>query len=96
MRRVSYQTDFWQRRPAHRTPPAPERKTHIAVADLLRVACRPNWIWSHIANGEYRTTKTGALLQRMGVRRGLFDFLLISPDGVHFWLELKRGSAPLT
>ena len=39
---------------------------------------------------------TAALLQRMGVRPGLFDFLLIGPDGRHFWLELKRGRAPLS
>ena len=37
---------------------------------------------------------TAALLQRMGVRPGLFDFLLIGPDGRHYWLELKRGPPP--
>lgn len=93
---ITPQRDFWKRQPVRRLPPALERRTHIALADLLRASCRPGWIWSHIANGEHRSPQTGALLKRMGLRRGLFDFLLISPDGVHHWLELKRGNAPLT
>jgi hypothetical protein len=32
----------------------------------------------------------------MGVLAGAADFLLIGPDGVHRWLELKRGRAPLS
>ena len=79
-----------------RSSPPIERRTHIAIADLLRVAARKDWIWSHIANGEHRSKATAALLQRMGVRPGLFDFMLIGPDGRHFWLELKRGKAPLS
>jgi len=93
---IRAQRDFWQRQTVRRVAPAPERRTHIAIADLLRSKCRYGWIWSHIANGELRTEKTGALLQRMGVRRGLFDFLLISPTGQHYWLELKRGTARLS
>ncbi len=83
------------RRQTRSSPPI-ERRTHIAIADLLRVAARKDWIWSHIANGEHRSKQTAALLQRMGVRPGLFDFLLIGPDGRHYWLELKRGRAPLS
>src|SRR5262245_55811079 len=89
-------TDFWQRRPARALPPPIERRTHIALADLLRHTCRPSLRWSHIPSGEYRTEKTGALLKRMGMQRGMLDFLLISPTGQHHWLELKRGPAPLT
>jgi hypothetical protein len=87
---------FWQHRPARRAPPPIERRTHIALADLLRVACRPGWWWSHVPSGEHRSERTGGLLKRMGLQRGMLDFLLISPAGVHHWLELKRGSAPLT
>jgi hypothetical protein len=76
--------------------PALEVRTHIAVADLLRRAGKPDWIWMHVANGGYRTEQTGALLKRMGVLAGAFDFLLIGPDGRHHWLELKRGRAPLS
>jgi hypothetical protein len=90
------QSDFWQRR--QRKAPLPiERKIHIAVADLLRLqAHRKGWWWSHIPSGEHRTERTGALLLRMGLKRGMADFLLIAPDGTHHWLELKRGNAPLT
>lgn len=79
-----------------RAPPAPERRTHIAIADLLRRAAKPGWIFMHVANGEMRSHATGALLQRMGVMAGAFDFLLIGPEGTHHWLELKRGRAPLS
>lgn len=89
-------SDHWQRRRARRPPPPIERQTHIAVADLLRIGCRPGWWWSHVPSGEHRTDATGALLQRMGLKRGMLDFLLIAPSGVHHWLELKRGPAPLT
>jgi len=91
------QPNFWQRRPARRMPPPIERRTHIAIADLLRVACRPGWFWSHVPSGELRTKETGALLLRLGLKPGMFDLLLISPSGVHHWLELKRDHrAPLT
>jgi len=90
------QREFWKRQTVRRLPPAPERRTHIAIADLLRYTARAGWWWSHIPSGEYRTEATGALLKRMGLKRGMADFLLISPDGVHHWLELKRGNAPLT
>jgi hypothetical protein len=73
-------------------PPAPERRTHIALADLLRRVGRADWLWFHVPNGEYRTKETGALLLRMGVMPGVFDLLLISPTGAHHWLELKRGA----
>ena len=90
------QRNFWKRQMVRRLPPALERRTHIAIADLLRHTARAGWWWSHIPSGEYRTEATGALLRRMGLQRGMADFLLISPTGVHHWLELKRGNAPLT
>ena len=88
--------DFWQRISVRRMPPAPERRTHIAIADTLRADCRPGWWWSHIPSGEYRTENTGALLKRMGLKPGMSDFLLIDPLGEHHWLELKRGASPLS
>jgi len=69
-------------------PPPIERKLHIALADALRVSVNKDWFWSHIPMGEYRTPATAALLQRMGVRRGLPDFIFIG-RGFAF-LELKR------
>ena len=84
------QPGFWQRRSARQMPPPIERRVHIAVVDLLRDAGKPGWWFSHIPSGEHRSPQTGALLLRMGLRPGMFDLLLISPAGVHHWLELKR------
>lgn len=69
-----------------------EVQTHVAVADALRIASVPGWLWSHFPAGENRDSATGAKLQRMGLKRGWSDFVLISPSGVHHWLELKRGT----
>lgn len=76
--------------------PPPERRTHIAVADALRIGAVPGWLWSHFPAGEHRDEKTGALLKRMGMKKGWSDFLLIDHNGDHHWLELKAGKARLT
>lgn len=92
-----HQPDFWQRRSARRMPPPIERRLHCALADTLRIACRPGWWWSHVPSGELRTKETGALLLRLGLRPGMFDLLFIDPAGQHYWMELKRDQrAPLT
>jgi len=88
---MTLQSDLWKHRPK-RIARAPERSTHIAIADLLRNGCKSGWWWSHIPSGELRTEATGALLKRMGLKPGMGDFLLVSPAGVHHWLELKRGT----
>lgn len=79
-----------------KAPQPIERKTHIAVADALTWGCAPGWEWTHFPAGEHRSEETGALLKRMGLKKGWSDFVLIGPTGVHHWLELKRGKAPLT
>ena len=94
---VSAKRNFWKRQMVRRLPPALERRTHIAIADLLCHTARAGWWWSHIPSGEYRTEATGALLKRMGLKPGMLDFLFISPTGRMFWLELKRGfRAPMS
>jgi hypothetical protein len=70
-------------------PPALERATHIAIADLLRVGLKPGWWASHIPSGEKRSVETGKLLKRMLVQPGMADFMLLGPDMICF-LELKR------
>lgn len=77
-------------------PPAPEFRTHCAVADAMRIGIAPGWIFTHFPAGEKRDAGAAARLKRMGLKPGFPDFLLISPAGVHHWLELKRGSAALT
>jgi hypothetical protein len=88
--------DADQKRRRKRNVPAPERSTHIAVADMLWKLARPGWYWTHIPSGELRTEATGRLLKRMGLKPGIPDFLFIAPNGTHHWLELKRGYAKLT
>lgn len=80
-----------------RAVPLPvEFRTHVAVADALRIGVMPGWLWTHFPAGEHRDEATGARLKRMGLKRGWSDFLLINPNGLHHWLELKRGKARLT
>jgi len=68
-----------------------ELPMHFAVADLLRMAIKPGWIWFHCPSGEFRFKATAGKLKRMGVKPGVADILLISPVGAKLHaLELKR------
>lgn len=89
------QVDLFTRR-VKKAPPPHERPVHIAIADALRWNAAPGWLWGHYPSGELRTRQTGALLQRMGVKPGWSDFLLVSPIGARLHaLELKRrGNKP--
>lgn len=77
-------------------PPAKELSLHIAVAQLLKVACNPDWRWTHIPSGEHRDIRTAAKLKAMGVKPGWPDFIFIGPSTDHdqiidvAFLELKR------
>lgn len=75
-------------------PPAPlEFASHCVIADLLRRWCSPMWIWTHMPAGEHRNVVTAVRLKRMGLRPGWPDFQFAGPDGVTFFLELKRGGS---
>ena len=83
--------------PRRRRAPRPiERRTHIAVSDLSHRAARPERLWMHVPNGEHRTEETGALLERMGVMPGVFDFPLIGRTVSTIGSSCKRGRAPLS
>jgi hypothetical protein len=89
------QIDLFTKR-VRKAPDALERELHIAVADHIRWAIRPDVIWFHPANGELRSDSTGALLKRMGVRPGVSDLLFAAPPRARLHaLELKRrGKRP--
>ena len=74
------------------TPPPPrEFATQCALADTLKRWCNPQWWYTALPFGEYRTPATANRLQRMGVRGGLPDFVFLGMLGDTAWLELKRG-----
>ena len=75
-------------RPAHPIE-ASENQIHEAVVGHLRMRCRRGVHWHHPATGELRDAATAAKLQRMGVRAGLPDLLLLIEGRLH-GLELKR------
>lgn len=86
-----------RRRERTRSPlkPTPENEVHCMIADLLRAALKPHWLWWHTPNGELRNKAAAGRLKRMGVLPGVSDFLLMSPIGEFFALELKRrGKTP--
>ena len=66
-----------------------EGQIHQAVVGHLRMRCRRGVHWHHPATGELRDAATAAKLQRMGVRAGLPDLLLLIEGRLH-GLELKR------
>ena len=84
-----------KRQKGDKPPSASEYELHCAVADTLRRCCSRDWIYTHIASGEYRTPSTAARLKRMGVNRGFPDFIFIGPGEV-FFLELKREGGGLS
>src|SRR5262245_12793417 len=87
-------------------PPAPEFSLHVLIADTLRRWGSRDWLWSHFPAGEKRDHKTdergnrcsptGLRLQRMGLARGWGDFILISPEGLAHFLELKTRGEDLS
>lgn len=79
-----------KRQKGTRPPAAPEFRTQCALADHLRYSANPEWFWTAFPSGELRTKETGARLKRMGLRPGVSDFILISPEGRFYGLEIKR------
>lgn len=82
-------------KPIARLPDPLEHVLQIQVVSLLHWSAAPGWIAFHPANGELRDKRTAAKLRAMGVKPGVPDLVLVSPDGRFHALELKRGKAPL-
>lgn len=77
-----------------RIPVPKESRLHKEVADLLRDHCLPEWRWTHI-NRKAKDAREGAIMRRMGVKRGWLDFELISPEPRPHFLDTKRlGEEP--
>ncbi len=82
--------------PLRQVPAEPEFHLHVLVADVLQRWIMPGWRFTHIASGEYRTKATAGRLKAMGVVPGWPDFILLSPDGLAHFLELKRRGQKLS
>lgn len=80
----------------------PEYRLQVAIADLLRRACRHGIFWTAIDHGEERTKvrlPSGKIIcpaadraARKGVRNGLPDLWFISTGGRSMGLELKTAN----
>ncbi len=73
-----------------------ETPVHNDIGDYLRsvlplVSARTLF---HCPNGENRSDKTGALLKRMGVRRGVADWLFVH-EGALYCIEVKVEADPV-
>jgi hypothetical protein len=73
----------------------PETRLHAAAVRYLRTVC-PDCITLHISNGGKRSKETARLMKALGVLPGVFDLLLICPDGRHMWLEAKSSDGRLS
>ena len=97
---------FKTKRQKGKLPPGPsEFQIHCAVADYLRHGLAPGWGWFHCPNGGERPAAfvkgkrvsfEGSRLQRMGVKPGVSDILLVkAPHARLHALELKaKGEKP--
>lgn len=68
----------------------PEFRLHCAVATWLTVCLKPPAWWTTIEHGVRLPKATWARLQRVGVRAGIPDILVVH-DGRCFWIELKAA-----
>jgi hypothetical protein len=72
-----------------------EFRLHCAAVRYLRTVA-PDCITLHIANGEYRSDATAGRLKAMGVLPGVFDLMIIAPDGRCFFAEAKSAKGRLS
>jgi hypothetical protein len=73
----------------------PETRLHAAVVRYVRAICPECRIW-HPANGGKRSKETARLMAALGVERGTPDLVLMGPDRVIGFIEVKVGDGKLT
>lgn len=75
-------------------PVLSEHALQIQVADYLDVVLKPPAWWTAIDHAAKLGVRQAAMRKRRGVKRGLADFLIVSPGPINspdiFWIELKR------
>jgi VRR-NUC domain len=73
-----------------------ELEITATVARLLDQFAGPDWDHTHFPAGEKRPKPTANRLKSMGLKPGWPDFVLIGPDGRHYYLEIKRHDGLLS
>lgn len=67
-----------------------EEQLQRAVVELLTLYERRGGLcFAHIPSGGYRTPAEAGVLKAMGVKRGIPDLLIWTPEGHSFGIELK-------
>lgn len=65
-----------------------ETEIHKTICQHLAERPAPNMVWFHVPNEGKRSYKSAARLKKMGMRKGVADFIFIH-GGRTFALELK-------
>lgn len=73
----------------------PEQQIHIAVAQHLRLRGVAGMVWWHTPNGGQRNKAAGGLLNAMGMRAGVSDFIFVHASRIYA-LELKAEGGRAT
>lgn len=74
----------------------PEQALQQTVARFLS-ATFPNLLWFHVPNSSgNRGAQLGAIMKSMGVKAGVPDLVLILPNGIAGFIELKAKRGKLT
>jgi hypothetical protein len=69
-----------------------EEQLQRAVCDLLAIyEARGLLAYCHVPSGGYRTPAEAGIFRAMGVRAGVPDLIVWTPEGHSFGVELKAG-----
>jgi len=69
-----------------------EEQLQRAVCALLAIYEAKHLLaFCHVPSGGYRTPAEAGILKAMGVKRGIPDLLIWTPEGHSFGIELKAG-----
>lgn len=61
------------------------------IIQLLHLRADPRTIYAHIPNGIPATARVGARFVRLGMLPGAADLLVITPDAVPHFIEIKSS-----
>jgi hypothetical protein len=81
-----------------RKTPVPHEQNECIVFNgyLELLQQRHKFYYSHIANGGKRFRKTAIILKKMGVKPGVWDYILRGQNQPVIWLEMKHGNNNLS